>query len=366
MNTPSKETLFLLAVQSGIPVILKGAPGEAKTSYIAALAKASNRHLEVVIASTREPADFGGFPCLDNGVLRYVPPAWAQRLVDAKKNGKGGILFFDEISCAAPMCQNALLRVILERVVGETELPPDLWVVAAMNPPEQTASGWDLAAPMSNRFYHLNWEVNTEAWIGGMLTDFKAPEVETLPENWRESIPQSRSLIASYIHARPSNLRRFPEEESKRSGPWASPRSWDMASRISAAFQAAGYDDRAALSAVIGEDQANEFCNYRKQLDLPNPETLLANPTKFVFPASSDVTFAILTAVTAAVLNKNTPERYAAAWKLLKVAVDAKRADLAAHSARVLAMNRPANSKTMPNEIREFLPMLQNAKIRLQ
>jgi len=46
--------------------------------------------------------------------------------------------------------------------------------------------------------------------------------------------------------------------------------------------------------------------------------------------------------------------------------VDAKRADLAAHSARVLAMNRPANSKTMPNEIREFLPMLQNAKIRLQ
>jgi len=43
--------------------------------------------------------------------------------------------------------QAALLRVVLERAVGDLTLPDEVAVVAAANPPEQAADGWDLSQP---------------------------------------------------------------------------------------------------------------------------------------------------------------------------------------------------------------------------
>ena len=51
----------------------------------------------------------------------------------------------------APAVRAALLRVVLERVVGDLELPNRAAIVAAANPPEQAAGGWDLSATISRR-----------------------------------------------------------------------------------------------------------------------------------------------------------------------------------------------------------------------
>lgn len=67
----------------------------------------------------------------------------ALRALDARKG--------DEISTAPPAVQAALLRVVLERVVGDLELPDGVAVIAAANPPEQAAGGWDLSATISRR-----------------------------------------------------------------------------------------------------------------------------------------------------------------------------------------------------------------------
>src|SRR5262245_62386462 len=88
---------------------------------------------EVVIASIREPSDFAGLPVVvADGGVRFAPPRWARRLHGAGR----GVLFLDEISTAPPAVQAALLRVVLERVVGDLELPAAVAVVAAANPPE--------------------------------------------------------------------------------------------------------------------------------------------------------------------------------------------------------------------------------------
>ena len=63
--------------------------------------------------------------------------------------------------------QAALLRVVLERVVGDLELPADVAVVAAANPPEQAADGWDLSAPLANRFCHLEWIADAPGFAQG-------------------------------------------------------------------------------------------------------------------------------------------------------------------------------------------------------
>ena len=37
-------------------------------------------------------------------------------------------------------------------------------MVAADNPPEQAADGWDLSAPLANRLCHLSWLATPRRW----------------------------------------------------------------------------------------------------------------------------------------------------------------------------------------------------------
>ena len=132
----SKE--LSIAIQAGTPVLLWGSPGTGKTSKINALSVELDRHVECVIASIREPADFGGLPVLEEAGVHLHAPAWAHRLAEAGN----GILFIDEISTAAPATQAALLRVVLDRVVGDLPLPVTTAVVAAANPPAEAAGAY--------------------------------------------------------------------------------------------------------------------------------------------------------------------------------------------------------------------------------
>jgi hypothetical protein len=152
-----------VAVAARVPVLLWGAPGTGKTSAIRAMAEAMGLPCETVIASIREPSDFAGLPVVTGDVVRFAPPLWATRLAEAGT----GVLFLDELSTAPPAVQAALLRVVLERTVGDLTLPDDVAVVAAANPPEQAADGWDLSAPLANRLCHLSWETSPRGIAGG-------------------------------------------------------------------------------------------------------------------------------------------------------------------------------------------------------
>lgn len=135
-----------IAIQAGIPILTWGPPGVGKTATITMLTEALDLPLEVVLASIREPSDFSGLPVIGREGVRMEPPAWAHRLAQAGQ----GILFLDEISTAPPAVQSALLRVVLERVVGDLALPGGVSGVASANPPEMAAGGWDLSAPLSS------------------------------------------------------------------------------------------------------------------------------------------------------------------------------------------------------------------------
>jgi hypothetical protein len=196
-QNPAVEALGV-AVAARVPVLLWGAPGTGKTSAIRAMAEAMGLPCETVIASIREPSDFAGLPIVVGDEVRFAPPAWARRLAEAGC----GLLFLDELSTAPPAVQAALLRVVLERAVGDLTLPDEVAVVAAANPPEQAADGWDLSAPLANRLCHLAWQTEPRSVADGLAGGWSAPVVPVLPEGWHAEEILSRGLVAAFLHVR--------------------------------------------------------------------------------------------------------------------------------------------------------------------
>ena len=110
---------------------------------------------------------------------------------------------------------------------------------------------------------------------------------------------------------------------------------------------------------AIGDGAGVEFLAWLAEMDLPDPEQVLADPASFRLPERGDRAYAALAAVAAAVAADPTAERWAAGWQVLGLAADAA-PDVAAVAARVLARCRP-DGAPMPAEVHLFIPVLRDA-----
>jgi hypothetical protein len=356
VSSPAAEALGI-AVAARVPVLLWGAPGTGKTSAIRAMAQAMGLPCETVIASIREPSDFAGLPVVTGDSVRFAPPLWAVRLAQAGT----GLLFLDELSTAPPAVQAALLRVVLERTVGDLALPADVAVVAAANPPEQAADGWDLSAPLANRLCHLAWEATPGSVADGLAGGWAAPVVPLLPDGWEAGEVAVKGIVAAFLRVRPALAVAPPASAADAGRGWPSPRTWEMTARLLTAADQANAS-RAARSALVrgavGDGAGTEFLAWLTEMDLPDPEEVLADPGKFRLPERGDRAYAAVASIAAAVAARPTPERWMAGWRVLG---QCPQADVAAVAARVLAKCRPDGVTEMPPEIALFAPLLRDA-----
>jgi MoxR-like ATPase len=353
-----------VAVAAGVPVLLWGPPGTGKTSAIKAMAAAAGWPCETVIASIREPSDFAGLPIVTGSGggsrVEFAPPRWATRLAASGH----GIVFFDEISTAPPAVQAALLRVVLERTVGDLVLPDAVSVVAAANPPEQAADGWDLSAPLANRFCHLDWTLDARAMADGFVGGWNTAAPPALTSEWQARIPITRSWVAGFISVRPQLALAVPDEITSAGRAWPSPRTWDMTARLMAAAEASGAGTEVTSVLVrgcIGAGAGVEFLTWLAEADLPDPEAVLENPESFVLPERGDRAYAALSSIAAAVAANATPERWARGWLVFGRAAGSA-PDVAAAAARTLARCRPAGAP-VPPEVAAFAPLLRAADL---
>lgn len=356
-------TALAIAVAARVPVLLWGSPGTGKTSAIQAMAADMGVPCETVIAAIREPSDFGGLPIVTDDAVVFAPPLWAKRLA---KHGHG-VLFLDEISTAPPAVQAALLRVVLERVVGDQQIPDDVVIVAAANPPNEAAEGWELSAPLANRFCHLDWHTDATTAAEGFAVGWHPPRVPALPVDWERQLHVVRSLVSTFFLLRPSLVTDVPSDPALAGRAWPSPRSWDMAARLWTAAEATGAssDVKLALaSGAVGLGAATEFMTWLVEVDLPDPEEILRFPDTFELPQRGDRAHAVLAAVVSAVVRDLTVERWLCAWRVLgRVGTTAP--DVGALAARRLAQCRP-NGAPVPPEVRSFVPVLRAAGLLIE
>ncbi|MFF5141731.1 AAA family ATPase [Streptomyces sp. NPDC013157] len=333
-----------LAVAADLPVLLWGEPGIGKTAALNRLAEALDLPLTTVIASVHEPSDFSGLPVVgDDPAVQGVPmapPDWAVRLVQAGR----GLLFLDELSTAPPAVQAALLRLVLERRVGALRLPPGVRIVAAANPRSSAADGWELSPPLANRFVHLQWAHDHEVVVRGLGGTWPRATLPRLdPDRLPAAVDFARRAVCGLLATRPTLVHRLPNGEMRRGGAWPSPRSWDMTLRLVAFAHAAG-SSRDVLSLLVrgtvGDGPGLELLASVDRMELPDPETLLADPAAADLPERGDLRQAVLDGVVAAVRERPDRARWDAAWALLVRALDTGAPDLVVVPATTLASLR--------------------------
>ncbi|MEW2353873.1 AAA family ATPase [Spirillospora sp. NPDC029432] len=358
----AQHDALALAVSANLPVLLWGEPGIGKSAGMEQLAAGLDVPLETVIASVHEPSDFAGLPIIGDDPatsgVPMAPPDWAVRLAAAGR----GMVFFDELSSAPPAVQAALLRVVLERRVGSLTLPEPVRIVAAANPPSSAADGWHLSPPLANRFVHLHWTHEPRTVARGMAGTWPSVRIPVVdPGKVPGAVARARGAVSGFLTARPGLAHHLPADAEGRGGAWPSPRTWEMALRLLATGYAtdAGREGlAAAVVGAIGDGPGIELLSYLEELDLPDPDRVLADPDAFALPERGDRQLAFLTAIVSAVQGNLSRRRWEAGWAVLAKAVDAGVPDVAARAAVDLAALRDTDW-TVPAGIDGFIDILR-------
>lgn len=348
-------TILAVAYTANVPLLLWGPPGAGKTTMIQAFAKALNVHCATVMASIQEPADIGGYPIPSATGVRKLPPQWAMDL-----RGTGGILFIDELTTAPPATQAAALRVVHQGVVGDMDLGPDVRRWSAANPAEYAADGNQLAAPLANRFMHVQVPLDVAAWLQGAVSGWATPSFAPAPPDWRSKLPSAMASIAGYIQRDSAKLLSMPKDAAAQGGAWPSPRTWEMAGLVLAACEAMRVHEDVLLTCIsgcVGTGAAMGFLAWRKAADLPDPEALLRG-AHWDIPSDGSKVYATLGSVVAAVIATPTLDRWNAAWDILDRAAS-RHADLAAMTAKSLAMVRKTHNFPAPSSMLRMAPLIK-------
>jgi hypothetical protein len=215
-------------------VFVWGPPGAGKSSIVRSVADERQMPLIDIRASLLDPTDLRGIPTIEDGRAVWCPPSFLPKPED-----EPGILFFDELNAAPPLVQASLYQLTLDRKVGEYRLPDGWRILAAGNRSEDASVTFRMPAALSNRFVHLDFEIDFEDW-----------------RSWANAAGV-HPLVVGFLSLRRELL--FDMKVAERGFP--TPRSWEIASD---ALNAMGSVEscRDILLGIVGEGAAIEFLGY--------------------------------------------------------------------------------------------------------
>jgi hypothetical protein len=308
--------------------LLWGLPGIGKTSIIEEVTRNAGMSLKVLSPGEQGEGAFGVIPMpvvTEDGEAKmsYPKPDWIDQFEDTEDRG---VVFVDELTTAPPALQPALLGLIQAGRIGSAVLPKGIRILGAANPPEASAGGWDIAAPVANRLGHINWPapdamewtqwlMAATAFSFGATANIAATiaEEDRVINEWDQSFAKAKGIFGAFVKARPELLFSMPKSgDPEMSRAWPSPRSWENACRAYTASLVHKCTPEARsllVNAFIGQGAWMELSDFITKVDLPDPEGVLDGTIAWNFnPARIDQTFAVLTSCTACVVSTKDPK----------------------------------------------------------
>ena len=256
------------------PVMLWGPPGVGKSQMVAQVATRHGVPVIDIRLSQMEPSDLRGIPYRVDGQVDWAIPTM---LPDTERHGPEGILFLDEITSAPPSVSAAAYQLILDRRLGEYQVPGHWAIFAAGNRQGDRGVTYTMPAPLANRFSHFEVETNLDDWVSWA---------------YRNDIDER---IIAFLRFRPELLFDFDPAHNPVAFP--SPRSWEFAHRGLQKFTDHPQLLQGTLQACVGPAAGVELHAFVNSLDqMPDLDAIIAGQ-EVATPTEIDLQYAVAAAL---------------------------------------------------------------------
>lgn len=253
------------------PICVWGAPGIGKSDIVKQLGRKEQIPIIIINLKMRDPVDFIGVPSvekvkkkiygedgkmIDSGemigrTIYNIPAIFPE---DDGQNGRGGILFFDELNRANQHVMDSSMNLILDREIEDYKLPAKWVIFAACNRKEEAPEVTDLGHAFANRLKHVNYVPTVGGW-----------------SRWAREKAFVDPMLVGFLeyndkHGEKKLFHRL--DTGKADTPvWASPRSWVAGS--TEYFERFGFQGIRSpekimriYSGHVGMEAATEFANF--------------------------------------------------------------------------------------------------------
>ena len=266
-------------LKANLVPFLSSSPGIGKSAAVHQLAKRFNLKVIDIRLAQEDPTALGGFPSIVNGRSTYAPPERFPLEGDKVPGGyKGWLIFFDEINSAPRSVVSAAYKIVLDRMIGEKHLHPNVRMIAAGNLATDNAIVNEMGTAMRSRVVHIHVTTHADNWL-----DFAAKA-------------GFDSRVVSYLHYQANKINSFKQFGSSSDETFACERTWEFVSKI----LKANYPDETKpvpadvaplLAGTVGST-AYEFVTYTEAFkDLPTIQQVLANPCGCALPVAPAVRY---------------------------------------------------------------------------
>ena len=285
INEAEKLLVVLLqvAIEKGeyMTARLLSSPGMGKSTIVKSAATTMSKRLgkkvgcKVVRLCEVEQPDVKGYGLPPQGniatqKMEFSLPFWA---IDIEKDGEYGYLFLDEQPQANDDVNKVAAELMLDRRVGDYQLPPG-WIVVAAGNREQDRSG----------------ARKTMAFIQNRITDINIDPDKNALVDWMEKNNIHHSII-SFTEAHPAIV--LAAEVSEKPGPFCTPRSMCRLSPYVDTMSMEMFTEFAA--GMIGEGSASQYIAHLRVVDeLPSYADIVARPSKVKVPERPDAAYATM------------------------------------------------------------------------
>lgn len=266
--TPRQLTSLLPAFHAaGLVPFIMGAPGGGKSSVVQQYAKATKLSFVDTRLAYKAPTDICGIPHFSDGKMVYAMPAeypttpcvWA----------------LEELASAPRQVQIAALQLLLDRKIGEYEVPAGTLLVAT-----------------GNRFID---KCHVEKMSSAVINRLVLLELETSVPDWNDWAIKAgiHGDVYAYIQACPAGLHEFEGKTWDGASAFPSPRSWEMVSRYLKTNPPSDLN-LPVITGMIGHSRAVEFNAFLKLRDeVVTFEQVVADPRGAAIPAKLDERYAV-------------------------------------------------------------------------
>lgn len=256
------------------PVMLWGPPGVGKSQMVSQVAEKNQVPVIDIRLSQMEPSDLRGIPFRIEDSVEWAIPSM---LPNAERHGPKGILFLDEITSAPPSVSAAAYQLILDRKLGNYEVPEGWAIFAAGNRQGDRGVTYTMPAPLANRFSHYDVDVNLDDWVAWA---------------WDQGINER---VIAFLRFRPDLLFDFDPAHNPVAFP--SPRSWEFANNALHKFEDHPELFLGALQACVGPAAGVELNAFIDSLEqMPDLDAIIAGENVSA-PREIDLQYAVAAAL---------------------------------------------------------------------